>query len=355
MNPTKLYARLVLLFIPNVLLVLMGCGISPETLLPTRTPTATRLICPELIINTPQALRNSPIVVITLIEQQFDTSEWTETFNSFQILNQVVPSIAQPEDRLIMFYLGPRVYDDALISDEIVGSLELVKPSIPFTPTSFPTGIATVTPATTPDDKIVQIATERSADATQTSVIATTTQNAFLDQCAKVVWATSYAAVATQWAVTKAAAINAFTIKIQVTKTPGESGESHQNEVYEGFSHATRKFIEHGCIKQAETDQNATLVNSPYSRCILLVFSNMDEWRPPTFVKEKMPALHLSIDLNAIEVAVVMLNCNDLSENYCLGQKEFWTEELKDYGAASVDFFSKKDIEYHLRAFLERR
>ncbi|GEM_PF-3653031 len=354
MKANRLYTRAssTLLFV--AIIVLMGCA--PLTPLPTRTPTPTQKICPSVTIETPGFLENQPILIISLVEQEIVFSDWTETSRAFQILSEVIPSIAKPEDRLVTFYLGPRVYDDAFISDELIGSVGLVRPSIPSTPTPYPTITSTSTPATpTPDDRIVQISTERAAEATQTHVIATTTQNAFLDQCAKLIWATSYALVATQWAQTQESAIETLRAEMQVTKTPGVSGEYFQNEVYDGFSHATRKFSEYGCIKQSGTDQTATPVNAPYSRCVLLVFSNMDEWRTPEFIRESMPILNSRINLNGIEVFISMLNCNDMSENYCLTQKNFWTEQLKNYGATSVDFFSNKDIEFHLTTFLARR
>ncbi|MFZ5912242.1 MAG: hypothetical protein ACOYYU_19725 [Chloroflexota bacterium] len=205
-------------------IILMGCKSTDDinvsntdkpsffpTLTITSTPTKP---CPTILINTPSALDNTPILVITLVEKETGKSKWEYTTESFELISKVYPNIAEPGDRFIYYLLGPRISDfhGAFISSQEVGSAGF-KPDIPATPTHEPTVTPTVAPLATIDNTFFRIATKNAADATQTAILATATHSEFINNCAMGAWATQYAAVATEWAVTREASVTLLSAK----------------------------------------------------------------------------------------------------------------------------------------------
>ena len=327
--------KAVLVFILVSFLILNGCtglGIIPTPIDRTpSSPTSTR--CPNIYLATPSSLENAPVFLAFLIQEDSQGRGWHFSKDSFDTMYRVLPVITEPGDRLVVFRLGPPKFDDALVFIGKVGDVS--HPSIPSTLTPWPTVTSTIPPTTpTPKEPIYQTATAAVASKTQSVIDVTATAVTILNICGEQVWGSDFAVMATQWEVTRQAAKNVFGTKTS-NINPNNGVNGIQNQVYEGLDHATRAF-------KAECN------NGIYRRCMLIIFSDLTEWRPSA------PQFDVPIDLKGIDVMSVLFNCPVLFSPDCSAVQNNWSKIFKSFGANSSTFISGEEVEKKLIDFIRR-
>ena len=334
--------KAILFLLIILFLVLSGCGpvglvgsfqtaiAITQTPLPTATPT-----CAPVVDLTTEPLMVSPQLIVILI-QPSDWADDTYVPQINQIITDVLPSIVEPGDSIAIFEMGTRDFGKAAILYDKAGA-NLAQPEIPPTPTPhetftpFPT--FTESPYTVENRKIHNAGT-----ATAESANATATQYAFQDLCSQASWVSSYGETATAWASTKAASDSSFTTQIKEELNSYKDGGNQRatpvpHMIFESLSHATLTF-------QSEC--------SHYWRCILVMFSNLDDWRMQS------PPDYLKIDLSNVEVYGALLNCNTLFQPDCAAIQKIWGPYFRSHGAVNVKYSAGPNIENNLIAFLRR-
>jgi len=272
-------------------------------------------------------------MITFLIQDDTTTRDWNYSKNAFEALYRVLPTVTEPGDRIIIFRIGPSNFDDALVFIGTVGNV--ARPAIASTLTPWPTVTATVTPAQpTSDVPLFQTAAAVVATKTQGWISETATAADILNSCGEAVWANDFAAVATQWEATREAVKLAFGTQTS-NITPGSGENAISNQVYEGLDHATRAFND-------ECKPNA------YRRCLLIVFSDLSDWRP------SVPHFQVPVSLKGVEVLSIMLNCPVLFSPNCSGVREKWLQTFKSFGAQNSTFINGDNLDKQLIDFIRR-
>ncbi len=328
--------KAVLIFLLVSFFILNGCdGIGPIPTPIDRTPSSpTSTTCPNIYLATPSSLEDAPVFLAFLLQEDAQGQQgWHFSKDSFDTLYRVLPIIAEPGDRLVIFRLGPPRFDDALVFIGKVGDVS--HPSIPSTLTPWPTVTSTALPTTpTPREPIYQTATAAVASKTQSVIDVTATAVTILNMCGEQVWGSDFAAIATQWEVTRQAAKNVFGTQTSKINSSNDVN-GIQNQVYEGLDQATRAF-------KAECN------NKIYRRCMLLIFSDLEEWRPSP------PQFDVPIDLKGVDVISVLLNCPVLFSPDCSAIQNNWSKIFKSFGANSSTFINGEEVEKKLIDFIRR-
>lgn len=326
-------AILVILFL---VIITSGCSFdngyqSVSTNTPVSTPTVR--LCPPLSIETPAYLNRSSNLIVVLLDLDKDYKDYTS--QALQIINSVIPEAIDPGDRLVLFRTGMRTFEDSIVLSERTEAY--FPPSIPSTPTliyiatPMPNLVGTTMPG------IYGIATENVIHAQQTAAVATATESDFINDCAMDYWSMQFQSQATTWAPTRAAVVNEFSYSIhrdidefEDKLVSAEAGT--QNAIFEGLSFATVVF------------QNEC---SNYDSCILITFSDMNDWRP-------VAPKNLQIDLTAVDVVSVMLNCQVIYQPSCTKIQDIWTQNFNLFHVRSVSYLNDENIENNLVNALRR-
>ncbi len=313
-------------------LVLVGCELgdpfslsSTPTITPTFTPTP---VCPTGFISTPAGVKSSRRLIVVLFEDNPQYRPYT--LQGMKIFNEILPNIIGSGDQLYMLRTEPLKLEDATFVR--VGIDELAAPAIPPTPTLFPTITPTLPPVATPQTRINQLAATQNAISTMASDNATATQSSFTYNCALGDWRNQYLDIENEWMETKKKAVQEFVKEVdEKEKTFEEQDPISKSGVWNGFALATTIF------------KNECSTQSKYDRCLLLVFSDMND------VTMSQPG-ELEINLKNTSVLGVMLGCEYLYTGECNRWREFWQTNLQ---AKSVVFINE-NIEETIEAFLRR-
>lgn len=342
----RIFAELVLGLIFFIYL-LVGCTDGPT--LPTpidyTPPSPTSTICPTIYFPTPNSLSKLPLFIVFLAEDVNDRGDWKYTSVSYEIISNVLSSVSEPGDSIVVFRMGPLEFKDALLLDASAGSA--YRPDIPITLTPWPslTPINTLTGSS--GFPLYDMMTATRGAETQIVANATSTQISVLNGCGRQIWVSEYSAVATQWEATRQESKKRFSGIIneglhtptQVgTPTPvGTPMKGGSNSVFEGLNHATLAF-------------SAKCDTGKYRHCVLIIFSDLSEYRPSSPSYFNTPT-----NLKNVDVMSVLLNYRVSYDPDYIKTKEKWTDIFSSLGAKSSKFIVGDDnVETELINFIRR-
>jgi hypothetical protein len=316
-----------------------GCKIPDSVFgieIPTATYTPTPRLCPTNDGREPDRLVPKPILVVVLLDTNPSYDEYTS--RAFEIINEVLPKILEPGDRLAIFRLGMRKYEDASILNDttILNS----GPEIPPTPTKHPTLTPVEYVTHEADSSIAQMATLKAGERAAEDSHALATQQEFEYNCSINDWKNFYEAQATSWVSTKQPIVDDLTHNVQK-----DIEEFKKNQSIDIFPTPMANTVFFG-LNQASTIFENECKN--FNRCILLIFDDLSEWMadiPEGWI----------LNLNRVEVMSIMLNCNDIYQPTCTKWQDYWTPKFFSYGALSVEYINDEFIINFLTNFLSRR
>jgi hypothetical protein len=217
-----------------------------------------------------------------------------------------------------------------------VGSIS--QPDIPETLTPWPTTTSAPTLVDMTVEPIYEMMTATKAAATRADINATATQISVINNCGQQIWASQYAVVATQWEETRLVEKSKFDQKLnEEISTPFASSDvDSTSSVFEGLQFATLAF-------------NNECDGVKYRRCILVVFSDLTEYRDSAPGYFDPP-----INLSNIEIVSVMLNCTVQYDPDCLAMQADWSNIFVSLGSEKPVYFNGDDLEENLINFIGR-
>jgi hypothetical protein len=315
----------------SVLLVtaITGCNGSDPAVENSSPPTPT--FCPTKVAVPVQEPNMSPMLLVVLVE---GTPSYSESANrSLKILSGVLPNVMEPGDWLIMAWMERSTLNKAVFVNEKVRLIPL--PSFPAPPPTPLRTVPTITPKSTPQTRLGIIVATRNAEMTSEALNAISTQTTNDYFCEVQKWYDQKQRLSKEWERKKENAIRDFVAKVnrKIEETnPGELPET--TRVFETLSLVSKVF-------EAECSQDK------YSNCVLLIFSDMYEWR-------KLRPDDVMVDLKNVDVFIVLLDCTFLYQSNCARRVEYWTPHLDAYQARNVSFTTGENIEDFLIESLRR-
>lgn len=311
-------------------------GITPTPITPSPTPR----ICPSSVdLDSLEGLQISPTFIVILFDAndnyvqpiEYRSGEVTEKVEDF--IAMLLPKLLGPGDQYSLFSLGFRYYEGAKLdrySSKISQAPEIFPTPQP------PTELAIIPTPTISSSVLENQVGKNEYESAVEAQNATATQVAFEYFCELTTYDTTYKLTATAWSVTKqaeageiatqiAVAQNDREEKIQAVETPFAS-----DNVYEGLSHVTIDF-QNECSK--------------YTRCILIIFDDLKDWRPST-------PDYLNIKLEGVEVISVLPQCNDIIQPSCKRVQDIWNPLFQLYGVKSVTYYNGERLEESLINFI---
>ncbi|GEM_PF-6010373 len=307
--------------------MLTNCTLTEDPPTPFPTSTATPTNCPQIILDrTPVPVTIKPYLIIALFEDAYQQ----ENNEDIEMLKRTLQEKSEPGDYFLMLRMEPLTLSSAVFFQDYVDLLS--PPSIPPTPTKYPTFTPIPTPASTSQTTVGQTAEANHIIQTMIASALTATHQSGLHDCAMQVWETQYSATQTSYENDKRTQV-----KELLTEIPNFSGEPiSKTAVWNGLQHATL-VMTYECSK--------------YVRCILLIFSDMQEVNP-----EPGPStVYLPLDGDSsdkIDILVIMRDCPFLFNGECGRWKNFWGSFF-DSRSTKANFINGNS-EQVIKSMLER-
>ncbi len=257
------------------------------------------------------------------------------TGDAFAFIKDVLPELLGPGDQYSIFRLGYRSYEAARV--DRYSSKIMESPQIGATPAPYAILPSITPPIIYTDEAVLQKIKDENAYKTAVAEQqATATQQDFEYHCNIAAFDNMFAATATMWSVTQTAVSTEISSKLDEASTPPAVAlqTPFADTVYEGLSEATVDF-EAQC--------------SHYDKCALLIIDDLYDWRNTT-PDHKIPDLH--INLKNVEIISIMPNCTDIYQPSCKNTQNLWTDELKGFGAKSVEYVNGNGNENSLEEYL---
>lgn len=299
------------------------------TFTPSKTPSLTPTNCPPVTLDrTPVPGTIKPYLILALFE---DTPESrAQTNQDIEMLKDVFSEHSEPGDYILMMRMEPTTLSSATFFQE---KITLVPPPpLPPLPTMYPTFTPIPPPTSTPDTTLGQTALANHVTQTVTASFPTASYQAFLHQCAMNAWEFQFMATQTSHDEAVEKAVKDSTGKIQnISATPISS-----TAVWNGLSHVTL-VLENECDK--------------YQRCIVLIFSDMDE----VFYSPRETAIYLPLQnghQEKVEILVSMRNCQFLFSGACNKWKSFWEDFF--FSRSTPVFFVNSNVKETIESMLKR-
>jgi hypothetical protein len=246
--------------------------------------------------------------VYVLLDQSY---EYKFTPQDLELISStVIPNIFAG-DRLVVAWINLENGTQTIIFDERVEQVRLPQfpptfAPLPVTPTLTPSNITTI--------QGQQIQTNEAIER----------DNQVINEkyyCKIGEWNATSDAIAQKWKTEQKEKIDSFIGKANTRLTPSIAKETSGGKLlYESLSVASQML------------QSAKL-KKQHKRYILIVFSNMNDWRP------KKPD-DLSIELNGVDTLIVSQNCK--YEIDC-SVKTDWEAQLKSFGVTTPLFVVQED------------
>ncbi|MBW8011640.1 MAG: hypothetical protein FVQ83_10440 [Chloroflexi bacterium] len=271
-------------------------------------------------------------------------SDGGSTSNVLDFIRVVFSNTVLSGNRYAIFRMGYLNYGNARVLNDDSPTLDA--PRIAPTPSSQFT-LTPISTHNTEGESVLGLPGTESAHKTAVAVQdVTSTVMAFVDDCAQEDWIGNYATQNAEWEATKAAAESQFLTQIaadievfeeQVDSLPTPTGP---NMVYEGLGQATVVF-QNECID--------------YSRCILIVFDDLTDWRVDEEGNLVRPS-NIEINLSGIEIFSILLSCLDDYQPECVEVQDKWRSEFEYFGAApgQIEFHNGEALEAILNEYLRR-
>lgn len=323
-----------------VAIFFVACG-SNGNILPTPfdvTPlTATSTRCPEanVIYSTP--LSRKPQFVVFLVENSIESNDWVYEAESREIIKAVLADTVEPGDSIVIFKMGPLNFEESLLFDGRVD--DVVQAVIPPSPTFIPSVTATNTPVATLTPGLYAKQTEVAATLTQGVIQITATHASVIDGCAQDAWEKQYEEIVRGQQDVRATVIASFNDQLNATATPAaEFPENYSHQVFESLQFSTLAF-------------NQECKSDKYRSCLLIIFSNLSEYRltPPDY-------FDTPINLGNVDVLSVLLNCQAMFDPSCKATEEYWSELfVNGLGAKSSSFIANDNVEQDVTNFIRSK
>jgi hypothetical protein len=329
--------------------------------IPSVTPSPTPIDCPDAGSNQPNlaSLDLRPKLIVVLIESTPTQKEFSD--QALQIVEEILPKLIEPGDQIAVFRQGFRDYRDANILD--MNPPQVTRQAILPSPTAPSTLLPNVEITPTSFTQLGQTRERNSATETAVAQEGTATLEWAYYNCAQQTWSDNFEDSAKVWEQTKEAIVTSASNEIQGTLDAFQATLNASNlegsrnplptplanSVYEGLVHVSSVFDGVGC-----TDEDKG--NDIFSRCILLIFDNLYDWRRAEVEAGSIePNVAWQINLSHVEILPVMLNCLRVYEPRCVDWQEFWTPQfLGQFNADTVQYLDGRDIETKLRDFFNR-
>ena len=253
-----------------------------------------------------------------------------QTNQDIEILRTVFGESAEPGDYILMLRMEPPTLAEATFFQEKVNLVP--PPLIPPVPTKYPTFTPIPSPTSTPDTTIAQTAQVNHVTETVTASAPTATYQAFLHDCAMNAWEGDFLATQTSYQEQTQKEKNHFIEKIK----PLSDEPISSTAVWNGLELATW-ILENEC--------------SYYERCILLIFSDMDE----TYVDPGDNTIYLPLqdgNNKKVDVLIAMRDCQFLYSDACGKWKGFWEGFFSSRSTAAS--FVNENVAEAIRAVIKR-
>ncbi len=333
---TSRFILITILIALFVLLFVSGCKIDSDidevlhiTATPTTptTPTPTPRRCdPNIsyVVNTPP--QYAPLLLVVLFNPHaaegypLQYANGLGTSGPLDFIRNVLPNVLYSGDQYGIFELGYKSYEAARVDRYSVAILP------PPPSRAMYKGPATITPINTPKTFDAMLLNQQAQNIyTKTLVVhdATATEMAFIDVCGKAQYVTESQATNVAWEATQTQAgiiVQSHATSIENNAKVLETPFS-EDAVYDGLSHATIFFNQ---------------LCSEYSRCVLLIISDMEDWR----AGYKGMIEGYDINLTNVEVISVIPNCKDIFQPNCQTLQNTWQNEFKLAHAKNVVFIN---------------
>lgn len=315
----RLFSALLLLY-P---LLLTGCA--DPTPLPGNQPVATT--CP---LETDAGLSiqaHLPRLFLILIEGDRGYQEYRT--RDISLIETTLSQVVQPGDRIVMATMELTAMNTTIFFDEVVDPVPT--PNIIPSPTLEPSITPTTPPVNTPFGPYAQYVANN-ANATETAIMATATQQTNDFRCAFSNWYNQKQQVLNTYDTLSQKAIDSFSTKeaISFQQNGGNlNTKPAPNSTYAGLAFASSFFQQQGNCSKGQSVCNLTL----------LMFSNTPDY------KYNSPG-SLPIDLSEADIYIVFQDCIYVfSNDECDTRRVFWEDFFKEHNAHSVKVFGNKNIE----------
>jgi hypothetical protein len=336
LKPTqkKLFS-IAVIFVILMSYFLVSCNLEPIKVdIPTPTLSPTPRICPTLNADAQKPIHLSPTLIVMFIDTDYHYMDYSD--DALQSILDIIPFAVEPGDKLYIYKLGVKDFDDAMVLNITSDGFEY--PAIPPTPTLYPTlSIGTPLPTRTDIPLLSLKATQIRITQTVESLHATATQSSFENICAQKTWSDSYKATATEWQKTRQASINEFSENLLEELDPDAS------KLSEGTTTPIPTMIYESLAQASLIFSNEC---SEYGKCKLILFSDMQDWRDTT-------PENLSISLKKVDTMAVMMNCSIIFNPECTKIQNLWKTNFDTY-ESNITFVNGDRLNDNLIQFIRR-
>jgi hypothetical protein len=306
-----------------ILMVVVGCTEivkTPES--PTILPT-----CPAINTPSPPDLNQPTKLVFVLLEGTPSHSE--HSIHLLEKFSNKLPDIVALGDQVVFGLMEPTTLEASVLFNE-------KSSPIPFPPLPTPlpqlVSVTTVIPTanTTPQSKIAEIAATKQAEQTRSANEVDEKRRNDQYVCAMYEWTNEYQRVVDTWRAEENKAKREFVLNVnEKIRNINPQMFQETTRVFEALSIASIVFSEE-CQK--------------YDDCVLLLLSDMSEWRHTT-------PENLNINLSGVDIIVALEECRFLYQENCEALVQKWEPILTSYGSKSIKFTTGTDFEETLEQF----
>lgn len=321
----KIHQKIILIVI-NVLFVLACVGSNLGT--PTTTPTQTSTPCLE-VPYTPTVEYGKPIFYFILIDGtlNYDVQRIDDVR---KVLGLTLSSTLQTGDRVIVGWINDPAQYNGIESTIFYNDVFLVESGdLPLMPTLPPTlgpfSTATITPTSIGQLRQTEIARTVDAVKRQEEDFIQDMINEYF--CRKGESVAKIEEIQTLVGGLKRDSIASFVEQLQNQFPSAEEYEFSENNPFFEVLSRTSNFI------TAECDLNI------YSNCVLLIFSDMDDFRQ-NLSSNKVPYSDM---IQKIDVVPILYKCQFATA--CDGKMKKWSEHFNFFHSRSLGFVLNKDAD----------
>lgn len=306
-----------------VIVLLLGSGIigcSPETPVPPFKPTVSQTECPP---PTPVVIYQQPrgsFLIFVLIENSQSYHKSGNFKKTQEDLQTFFKNNAASGDKVVLALLSDDLVETGL-NDSVFfdDSVEVIATQIPPTPISTPTELTQPTPLPTRRTQLgaTTVAQTQAVDNHNFQITQTAISNSY--NCDYTQVQTEYVVAVSTSDANQITRNDNFATEISTSFSNLVAKPEEETKTIEGLRMAG-DYMKDNCT-------------SEFERCLLLIFSNLPDFRE----EWQSASIDIKVNLESIDVIPVLYDCRYIDGN-CEKKIKKWTEHLEYFHAKSVTF-----------------
>lgn len=326
-------------FIFSLILILIGCNTNTSE--PSAPLTGGPSDCTQIPITEVNEISNNENMIVTLLIDSTDAYRGEGHFErAVQSTSRFFNQHVGLNSLIYVGRIGTNTNQSTTIKEIVVDYIRVDRPTIDFSqglpeliiPTSTPKLISTAT--ATPRDQLDQLEDYKTQTAQPLVEAASMTAEALTLSQTEAAFNCD---ILNPAIVEQNAAVATYQFQLQ----------QEREELLNEYGEVREQLVEIDINSRPIFETLAEVGNlflpcesSDYSSCLLIVFSDMLDWR----YNREPQDVGIEMSLNNVDVIVVLFDC-ELTTDECLNRQERWAAHFSYAGASSVRFVTGPDDE----------